>query len=76
MVRPSASASSSRRWANSSDAAWRCLSEALYFEARGETIKGQFAVAEVILNRVKSERFPESACGVINQGTGKKCHPR
>jgi spore germination cell wall hydrolase CwlJ-like protein len=51
---------------------WRCLAEALYFEARGETVRGQFAVAEVILNRVKSERFPGSACDVINQGTGKK----
>lgn len=50
----------------------RCLSEALYFEARGETVKGQFAVAEVIMNRVKSGRFPGSLCGVINQGTGKK----
>ncbi|WP_299670458.1 cell wall hydrolase [uncultured Roseobacter sp.] len=50
----------------------QCLAEALYFEARGETVKGQFAVAEVILNRVESERFPSSACGVINQGTGKK----
>lgn len=53
-------------------AQWKCLSEALYFEARGETVKGQFAVAEVILNRVKSTRFPGSLCGVINQGTGKK----
>lgn len=53
-------------------AEWQCLSEALYFEARGETVKGQFAVAEVILNRIESERFPASACGVINQGTGKK----
>ena len=51
---------------------FRCLAEALYFEARGETVKGQFAVAEVIKNRVKSERFPGSFCGVINQGTGKK----
>ena len=51
---------------------WRCLSEALYFEARGETIKGQFAVAEVIMNRVKSSRFPGSLCSVINQGTGRK----
>ncbi|MDW4499875.1 cell wall hydrolase [Sulfitobacter sp. D35] len=50
----------------------RCLAEALYFEARGETVKGQFAVAEVIMNRVKSTRFPGSACAVINQGTGKK----
>lgn len=54
------------------DANWRCLSEALYFEARGETVKGQFAVAEVILNRVASKRFPDTVCGVINQGTGKR----
>lgn len=51
---------------------WRCLTEALYFEARGETVKGQFAVAEVIMNRVKSARFPGSLCSVINQGTGRK----
>lgn len=53
-------------------AEWRCLAEALYFEARGETVKGQFAVAEVILNRVESARFPSSICGVINQGTGRR----
>ena len=51
---------------------WRCLAEALYFEARGETVKGQFAVAEVIMNRVDSGRFPDSVCGVIKQGTGRK----
>jgi len=51
---------------------WHCLAEALYFEARGETVKGQFAVAEVIMNRVKSARFPDSLCGVIRQGTGRK----
>lgn len=51
---------------------WRCLTEALYFEARGETVKGQVAVAEVILNRVSSSRFPDSVCHVINQGTGRK----
>ncbi len=51
---------------------FKCLAEALYFEARGETVKGQFAVAEVIRNRVKSSRFPNSYCGVINQGTGRK----
>ena len=39
---------------------WACLAEALYFEARGEEIKGQFAVAEVILNRVDSVAFPSS----------------
>lgn len=51
---------------------WECLTEALYFEARGETVKGQFAVAEVILNRVASSRFPNTVCKVVNQGTGKK----
>jgi len=54
------------------DAEWRCLTEALYFEARGESVKGQFAVAEVILNRVDSVRFPNTACKVVNQGTGRK----
>ena len=39
---------------------WQCLSEALYFEARGESIKGQVAVAEVILNRVDSPAYPDS----------------
>ncbi len=53
-------------------AQWRCLTEALYFEARGETLKGQFAVAEVILNRVDSRKFPNTPCAVINQGTGRK----
>ena len=69
----------SRSWVDaqpkaSGNAHWRCLSEALYFEARGETVKGQFAVAEVIMNRVKSARFPGNVCGVINQGTGRKYH--
>ncbi len=49
---------------------WQCLSEALYFEARGESVKGQFAVAEVILNRVDTRSFPSSVCGVIGQGSG------
>ncbi len=51
---------------------WRCLSEALYFEARGESTRGIFAVGEVILNRVDSARYPNSICSVINQGTGRK----
>lgn len=67
----------SREWIDAQPAAtggeaWQCLSEALYFEARGESVKGQFAVAEVILNRVESARYPNSVCGVINQGTGRK----
>lgn len=51
---------------------WQCLSEALYFEARGETAKGLFAVAEVILNRVDSPRYPDTVCGVVNQGMGRR----
>jgi len=49
-------------------AEWQCLSEAIYFEARGETLKGQFAVAEVILNRVDSPLYPRTVCGVVRQG--------
>ncbi|HHB80934.1 MAG TPA: cell wall hydrolase [Aliiroseovarius sp.] len=56
----------------SGDAAWECLTEALYFEARGENARGLFAVAEVIMNRVDSAAFPDSVCGVINQGTGQR----
>jgi len=48
---------------------WSCLSEALYFEARGESVKGQFAVAEVIMNRSDNSAFPTSVCSVVNQGT-------
>lgn len=49
-----------------------CLAEAIYFEARGESLDGQRAVAEVILNRVKSKKFPNSICEVVRQGTGRK----
>ena len=50
-----------------SRASLQCLTEALYHEARGESVKGQRAVAEVILNRVDSGAFPRTVCGVINQ---------
>lgn len=51
---------------------WACLAEVIYFEARGEPVEGQFAVAEVILNRVDSPKFPNSICKVVRQGTGRK----
>ncbi|WP_317978251.1 cell wall hydrolase [Histidinibacterium aquaticum] len=54
------------------DAQWRCLSEALYFEARGEDLEGLFAVGEVILNRVDDPRYPGTICSVVNQGTGRQ----
>lgn len=58
--------------APSGGAEFQCLAQALYFEARGEPIRGQFAVAEVILNRRDSSRFPSTICGVVNQGTGRR----
>ena len=53
------------------NAQWRCLTEALYFEARGEPVEGQYAVAEVILNRVDHPNYPDTICGVVNEGTGR-----
>src|SRR5690606_14933925 len=47
-----------------------CLAEAMYFEARGEGLAGQIAVAEVVLNRVDSARYPDTVCDVVSQGTG------
>lgn len=54
--------------ATSGDEQWQCLTTALYHEARGESVRGQFAVAEVILNRADSPAYPRSICGVVNQG--------
>ncbi len=45
----------------------RCLAEAVYFEARSEPEEGQAAVAQVILNRVRSGLYPSSICGVVYQ---------
>ncbi len=56
----------------SGGAEWQCLAEALYFEARGENLAGQLAVAEVILNRADSNTFPDSICGVVGQGAHRK----
>jgi len=45
----------------------RCLAEAIYFEARGESEEGQAAVAQVVLNRVSSGLYPATICGVVYQ---------
>ncbi len=50
----------------------RCLATAIYFEARGEPERGQIAVAQVVLNRVRSPRFPQTICGVVYQGQMRK----
>lgn len=44
-----------------------CFATGLYHEARGESREGQLAVAQVILNRMKSSAYPDTACGVIYQ---------
>jgi spore germination cell wall hydrolase CwlJ-like protein len=50
-----------------------CLTDAVYYEARGETKRGQQAVATVVLNRVKSPSFPKTVCGVVFQRAGGGC---
>ena len=55
------------------DAQWQCLKTAIYFESRGETLQGQFAVAEVVLNRVDSLRYPKTICGVVQQRGSGSC---
>ncbi|MDB5667773.1 MAG: cell wall hydrolase [Alphaproteobacteria bacterium] len=44
-----------------------CLASAVYFEARGESLEGQLAVAEVVMNRADSGRYPSTLCGVVEQ---------
>ncbi len=49
----------------------RCLSEAMYFEARGEGEAGQKAVAEVIFNRLQTGSHGRTICGVVYEGAGQ-----
>ena len=44
-----------------------CLAKAVYFEARGESLEGQLAVAQVVLNRAASGYYPPTVCGVVTQ---------
>lgn len=48
-------------------AALLCLAMTIYHEARGEPVLGQLAVAQVVMNRVDSPRFPDDICGVVTQ---------
>lgn len=50
-----------------SPAEQQCLASGVYFEARGESVKGQAAVAQVILNRVRNPAYPKTICGVVYQ---------
>jgi len=49
------------------DAEGKCLARAVFFEARGEPLEGQLAVAQVIVRRAESGKYPSSVCGVIDQ---------
>lgn len=51
-----------------------CLAQNIYFEARGETDAGKLAVAHVVLNRAKSDRFPKTLCNVVKQGSAKRLY--
>ena len=49
-----------------------CLTDAVYYEARGESVRGQAAVAQVVLNRVQHPSYPKSVCGVVFQGASHR----
>ena len=46
-----------------------CLAQNIYFEARSEPLEGKLAVAHVVMNRVASRYFPDTVCGVVQDGT-------
>lgn len=50
----------------------RCLAEAMYYEARGEGIEGEKAVAEVVFHRLRSAYYPNTICGVVFEGANLK----
>ena len=49
----------------------RCLTDAIYFEARGEAVRGQIAVAQVVVNRAFSGYYPTTICGVVYQNSNR-----
>lgn len=49
-----------------------CLATAIYFEARGENYRGQIAVAQVVMNRTKDHRYPDTICGVVFQNQERR----
>lgn len=56
-------------------AATLCLAMNIYHEARGESLAGQIATANVVMNRVNSPKYPDSICSVVKQGHYWKNHP-
>jgi hypothetical protein len=49
----------------------KCLADAIYFESRGEPLRGQEAVAQVVMNRVFSGYYPDNVCGVVYQNSNR-----
>ena len=54
------------------DRAVSCLTDAIYYEAGDQSVEGQRAVAQVVLNRVRDPNFPKSVCGVVYEGWRRK----
>ena len=57
------------RDSTSFERALECLTQAVYYEARSQSLGGQRAVAQVVLNRVRHPNYPNSVCGVVYQGS-------
>ncbi len=62
-LKPSQKLSSKEMW---------CLETAIYFEARGESYRGQVGVAQVVMNRVKHHLYPNTICGVVFQNENQR----
>jgi N-acetylmuramoyl-L-alanine amidase len=54
----------------------QCLAENVYYEARGESVDGQYAVAEVTLNRTRAVNFPHTICEVVHEARWDAAHRR
>lgn len=55
-----------------SDKEFKCMAEAIYFEARGESYRGQIAVGQVVMNRVAHKLYPDTICSVVYQNAHKR----
>ena len=69
----SRSSSTHRAYAAKSSNELQCMTNNIYFEALGEPKKGKIAVANVTMNRVKSEKYPNSVCGVVYHRGARAC---
>jgi spore germination cell wall hydrolase CwlJ-like protein len=70
----SATSAFSEERSNYSSDDYKCLAQNIYFEAKNQSRKGQMAVAYVTLNRVKSNDYPNTICGVVKQAKVSQWH--